>query len=411
MGLGKDDQDKVIFLMLNNTEFLGSCMRKKITENLFSSEIRKKMVKLITNFYHTYGKSPGNSIAEIINYEIQQKRIREENLEMYIAYLEKMRDMLDHDISSSYLLDQLDLFIKERVVHTTINNLSKLKDRFGIEPERFLDIMRKAVGETDSLVGKQMIEAFSEDPIVSPDSDIVTKFNIKPIDNALGGGLKKGMFVVLLAYLGVGKSWATIHLAKMATRLGQSPLIIPLEMPNKMLRTRLKMSFTGMTTAEINRSPTSAKNIIEESLIKKTEILILSEEESSFYVDGLSSVLDEIESKHFIRPKLILLDSADDMLPPRGEKYSSKIEKSTAIYTYLKNFAKDNDICIVTTTQAQRRGESKWWLTSGTVGEDINKVRRATVGISLNAIEREQSNSNYKHMGNNRSKSLVLTKF
>jgi len=115
---------------------------------------------------------------------------------------------------------------------------------------------------------------------------------------------------------------------------------------------------------------------------------LVSDEEKSSRVDELPGLLEAAEEKHGQKPRLILIDSADDFLPPVGS-YRGDIEKNTAIYVWLKNWAKNEDLCVVTTTQAQRRGENRWWSSGSTVGDNIKKIQKATVAISINATPLE----------------------
>jgi len=199
-----------------------------------------------------------------------------------------------------------------------------------------------------------------------------------------------GSFILVLGYTSVGKSWCASHLVKHAARLGETPLLIDLERSNRQVRLRLRMCFTGMTSREIRQDSRRASEVVEKSMVKKSNVILLSDDEKSMRVDELPNILDKVEKKYGRRPRFVMIDSADDFTPPEG-RYREKIERHTATYTWLKNYAKEeeNDVCICTTTQAQRKAEHKLWLSSGNVGEDINKVRKATVGISINTISRQ----------------------
>jgi replicative DNA helicase len=184
-------------------------------------------------------------------------------------------------------------------------------------------------------------------------------------------------------------------LAKRAVRFGHSCLVIPTEMSNRTWRRRWKQSVTGMTLNELAAQPKAYQQQRAQVFRRRSSVYLLDEEEKSMSVDALPAVVDEIQRRDGRRIDLILLDSADDLNPPSnassGEKarYRDKIERSTAIYTWLKNYGKDANICIITTSQSRRDAEKKWWATSGTIGEDINKIRKAHVGISLNAKDSE----------------------
>jgi hypothetical protein len=149
------------------------------------------------------------------------------------------------------------------------------------------------------------------------------------------------------------------------------------------------MSFTGMTDHEIRSNMSEVKETIQVSLVRKSDVLILDDDEKSLYVDDLSALVGEIETKYSKKIDLILIDSADDMLPIHGCKYGNTLEATDAKYTWLKNYAKNEDKCVITTVQSKAEGEKKFWLTAGTVGLGFVKARKATVGISLNATPEE----------------------
>lgn len=389
LDLGGKDQDKVVYLMLFDTSFLMTCVRKKIASRLFSSEVRQRLVDIVLEYYTNYQRAPAEDIVELISLKIKSGRIREEDLDMYSAYLDKVCSQDESEISADFLIDRIESFMKKRIASTAISSLIKLRDRLGIEPDRCVTVMREAIRDIDSMIGRQVVESFVEDSSTELDLEVTTRFNIANIDESLGGGLRRGQLVVILGFINIGKSWSITHLAKMAARLGRTCLIISIEMANKLLKIRLKMCLTGMTKNELARDKSAAKSIIETSMVRGSDIILLSDDESNLRVDGIPSVLEEIEKKYSHKPRLILIDSADDLLPPEGMDNYKPIERSKAVYTWLKNYAKDNDICIVTTTQAQRRGEKTYWMTAGYVGDDINKLRKATVGISLNATKDE----------------------
>jgi len=386
--ISSTDQDHVIKMMLIDDDFLAKCIRKKLVPDYFSSLVRKNIVKLTMDFFFAYGKAPNDSIVELVS-KFLKGRGKSEEQEKYDNFLVKiyMDDLSEK--SEQYLLSNIGQFSEDRVIISATNSLLKLRERLDSRSGQYISLMRKAIVDIDAISGGSLIESILDDDIIDP-SPVVTKFGMDSLDSVLGGGLKAGRFVILLGFLGRGKSWAVNHLAKMATRYGVSPLYIPIEMPNRTARLRFKMSFGGLTEKEIYENPGLARSATKRSLLKKSDLFILSDKEKEMSVDDIPSVVDEIRQKHNKHIKLILIDSADDMEPPKGKKYRDKIEGSTEKYTWLKNYAKDNDICIITTVQSQRRGGEKKWLDATTISDDITKARRATVGISLNVSMEEE---------------------
>ena len=392
--LDRDDQDRIMYLCILDSKFLGQVARQKLKSSHFASEVRQKTFSTVLDFYGDYKKAPGIDILSEIESKIHRKRIRSEDKEMYEDYLAKIFSI--PSFSEDLIKDRLDFFLKTRIITTLSNSLLKLQDYFTIDPDKGLGLARDAIIEADSLTGRKGVESILFDPAGDlKKRDFLTKFNIDPIDRQLGGGFKKANYVVIQAFLGMGKSWCVNHLAKIAVRFGNSPLVIHTEMSNYTAKIRYRMSFSGLTMSKALENPDLVKKHTVMSMNKGADIYLLSEEEKGMSVDELPAVVENTESKTGKKIDLILIDTPDDMLPPRG-RYKNKIDESTAIHTFLKNFAKNDDKCIIVTTQAQRIGETKEWLGPSNVGDNINKLRKATVGISINGLKKEKDRHLYR---------------
>jgi len=383
------DQDYVLFNMIEDTAFLSQCVRKKLHPEHFTSDIRRILAKLSIEFYLKYEKAPLENLLDLID-QYLINRGKEDETKAFHDEIDRIYRASYSEKSSRYILDRIEEFVKHRVIMAASNEILKLKERIGSKSDKILSIMRSVLLDTDQIEGKSAVESILDDSDIEP-LKVVTRFNVPVIDNQLRGGLKLGDFAILLGYTNRGKSWAINHLAKMATRIGYSPLVMPIEMPNKKAKLRFHMSFSGMTESEVYSNRLEVKKRTKGSLLRKSNLFLLGEDEKEMSVDRLPAVLEEIRIKYGKEPKLILIDSADDMLPPSGVRYKEQLTETTAKYVWLKNFAKDNEICVVTTVQAQRRGETMYWLKASTVSDDINKARKATVGISLNANDIEDT--------------------
>jgi len=385
-------QDKLIYICLLDTKYLSRVMLKKIQPRHFTSEVRQKIFNTIIEYYGAYKQSPCDLIVDEIMKKIEQNKIREEDFDMYSQYLMNLFSMGDEP--PERILDNLDLFLKKQLVTVLTNTLLKLQDRVDIDPDRPLDEIRRTVSEANIILGKNVVESIKDDEADSIyEREVVSRFNIDPIDRQLGGGFKRGDYVIIQGWLGSGKSWCTNHISKMAVRFGFTPLLIPTEMPNNTAKLRLRMSFGGMTTTEVLKDIKTAKERVESSMMQGSDIFLLSEDEKSTPIDRIPGIIEEIEIRHNKKIDLIILDSADEFLPPtppKGMRYSDKLERNTAIHTYLKNYAKDNNICIISTAQTKREG-NKRWLGPTSVADNIVKLRKATVGISINCLPEEDN--------------------
>ncbi len=387
---GDQLQLSMIRLMIEDTDFLSSCIRSGVVPGYFHSEIVANIAHLVVDYFERYSSAPKfDAIGQMLGDELLKAggRYHKDDASIYISTLESIAEVDIPEGHDEFIKERLNLFVKNRVIYNLTETLLTLRDRNVVDPDKAIGFIREAMSEVELKTGSQALDSLIDNSGDLDLGDTVCRLNISNIDNSLGGGLKVGSFVVVVGYTSVGKSWCATHMAKMACRFGHSPLLIDLERSNKVVKLRLRMCFTGMTKEQMARSPTKVDGVINRSLVRRSNVILVNDDEKQMAVDRLPSLMGEVEEKYGVRPRIIIIDSADDMDAPGGHHYRFKIDKTTEIYTYLKNFAKedDNDVCVVTTTQAQRRGENIQWITGSTVGDDINKIRKATVGISLNA--------------------------
>lgn len=388
MDLTPADQDKVIYLSILDDSFLAKIIRKKIEPRHFSSTIRQHLFRTATEFFTTYGKAPKDDITRAVKRKIVEKRIKEDDEAAIDEYLVKIFSM--PTFHEEPLFDELDMVVKERIITTTINDLLRMQDRLSTDLDKPLDLMRSAILEVDNATGKQIVEDIIYDPAEDlVPRDVIAPFGVPPLDKMLKGGIRKGAYVVIQAFTGVGKTWCSIHLAKMANRYGNSVLLIPTEAANSTVRLRSRMCWTGMEDHEILENIGRVGDIMRSSMLKKSMTYIVSEEEKMMYADDVPSLVEEVENITGKKISLIMLDSADELMAPRGQRYGNKREENTATHIFLKNYAKSSGIAIATTAQITREGETKKWLGAANVAENIEKIRKATIGISMNAQNEE----------------------
>jgi len=392
LSLTVDEQDAVVFGMLTDEEFLAQCSRRSIKPQMFASESRQLVVNKAYDFFTKYSKAPGNTILDLFEEDRRKKQLQEEKHELVFGYLTELINQcekLTNGRPAQYLLQRLDEFVKRRVAFTAANEILGKMGTVEYNPEIVIEIMRTALNELDECTCRSVAEDMRDDELVTEKTDVVTSWGIPNLDEPLGGGLHKEQFVVIQAFTSRGKSQSVIHLAKRAVRSGNSCLVIPTEMSNRIWRMRWKQSVTALTTSEVRQDPKLYQQQRKQIFRRQASVYLLAEEEKSLAVDTLGAVLDEIKQRSGRQIELLLLDSADDLNPPGGVRYREKIERTTAIYTYLKNLAKDRGICVVTTSQSNRGAAKRYWTGSDSIGDDINKVRKAHVGISINAKDAE----------------------
>ena len=390
----QSDQDRVINQLIFDTDFLNRCKRKGLDAELFTSDIRREVVDYIFEFFEKYREAPSDQIVEILRSGNGFKTsIREDDVEAVQSYLSTVVGIRNTNGRIKRLYDRLASFIDKRIIHTTISKLTKAKDRIDGSPETLKKIVEDAAirlnctSSSDSTLGIFDEVEYYQEPWL-------TRWNIPEIDVSYGGGLSSPNLVILQAFTGRGKTWSICHLAKIGLRMGNDVVSLVTEMNAKKFLSRMRQTLTGMTPMEIRNDMKKAEKMLRRSLVGGSLFNLVSDQvklDKDFSIDAIEGIVEEIEEKRGRPQKIILIDSPDDMEPPSSWNINIQkpIEKSKAIWTWLRNYCQEKDKLVIATSQSQRKAETLLWTTAGNIGDDLNKVRRATLGISINGYKNE----------------------
>ncbi|PAD67951.1 DNA helicase [Bacillus sp. 7586-K] len=200
-------------------------------------------------------------------------------------------------------------------------------------------------------------EAPWEDPIIS--KSITT--GIHKLDE-ITGGFQDGEVTIVAARPSMGKTDVMLHFAKMAGWAGYLPLVFSLEMPEKLITTRLIASTGGFNRTKM-RNP--KRMLTEEQKNKWSDVIHDLNETHIQIFDGAGQTIAEMRSKtrkmknQFPHKKpIIFIDYLT--LIQSGESYGGNSHlQVTEISKSLKAMAKDFDCPVVCLAQLNRSVESR----------------------------------------------------
>ena len=393
------DQDKIVFALLNDGDFLKQLLRREVDPVLFTGIYRQRVVEFAYWFFERYKRPPKAAVVEILTAAGNGFRpISSEDSDGYVAYLEKLTGM-EFDFSElDYLLQRMNEFLYRRTILTTSSLLTQDLTSIDRNPEGLESIIRESVFRLDRIGQTSLNLNTVLDDDFENFSRPMTRFMVEPLDRALGGGLRAPNLAVIQAYTGRGKTWAAAHLAKMSSRFGYNALVIINEMHSALFKLRLRMSVLGVPLEDITSGRVSYKECRERmarAMMMGANIYIYDDTDKMLKTSDIPNLVDSYEQEIGKPIDCIIIDSADDLQPPEitnaaGTQIIRKeLDRTSPTYSFLRAYTQNKMKLVVTTTQSQRRGESIMWLKSGTVGDDINKSRRATVGLSINAFDSE----------------------
>lgn len=382
-------QEKVIKLLLTNLEFIKKT-RRFLKPLYFNSKLSRGLAQGVFDFYDEYLKCPNfEQLDKILDTMIEKKIMDIDELQIYVTYLERLFFDVKVDlVVQEALIDEIREFAKKRVCDALVISLTDCKKK-KLTSDKMIKYISSADYEIKKIESKVMTTSILDMLHYERFKEVVTCFNIPQIDEALGGGLQRGFFYIILGYTGVGKTWHLIHLGKMAARLGYLVVHIVVETSNKVLADRYKMSMSGETMSSIDRGYKNISELVRKSMLEHSNIEFLDEDEKTAKVDSLEVIITEVTNKYGRKPDLLLIDSLEDYEPPKG-KYTDKHEKELETFTFGKNLAKDLNICVVTSVQGKSNSRTVDWAGRQHVAGFLGKVRRATVGVSINVNPKEE---------------------
>ena len=391
--IGPSEQDGYILKMFDDEEFALRCRRHGLRAELFAGRARQATVREIYKSVEKY--SAGTINMEQMRRLLRKRAIpsiQKDEINDYMTKLETDPEILRAD--NGYYRERLDQFVTARTTKLIQDYMLTLPPEAnpkltieGIE-SIISDYRRAKIPDSATSLRTAKLEALP--PVVS-------RFNIPGLDRALGvgddrGGIREGDLAMLLGFTGVGKSWCIIHLAKHALLRGVSVLLLSTELGRQPIINRFAQNFHGITRAEFmeKRHRLIQGRQWAAHFAKHSELGIYGLDEWSLAADNVEALWEENNERFGKRFGLVLIDSADELVPPEYAQSSNRqYDRQGATYESLRNVAEKNGIAIVTTAQANRKGGDRFWLDSRVVSDSHKKSMKAQIGISINGTEAE----------------------
>jgi len=389
-----DLQDAVLALMLRSSEFTDFVSKRVPLDDVFFDKFKKKIACDICSFKLKYGRC---------SFDDLQLRWKETESDESVSLLEQYLDRLKGlDVSKDYVLDRLDDFVKRQVFSSAILQAQEaLKNEDVNRIQKIFETSIEKVFRYEGKIESVLDEAFFEEVFRKEvsDSEFLMTTGFSDLDKY--AHLRRGSLWVWLGLYSTGKTWALIYLFREALLQGVIPLFITLEMTKKEIATRFYMSLAGVSlngqkeTYVLTEDFSDVESFIPNSIFdKRDEIkkllqfckgfgdaLIYDGTADRLTPSGIRSLLEEFKIRYKYYPDMLLIDTPD--LMSADKRFSEPRLESIEIYKQLKLIALKYKIAVVVVSQANRSAEGKLWVTGKETAEDISKMQRADVGISI----------------------------
>jgi replicative DNA helicase len=208
---------------------------------------------------------------------------------------------------------------------------------------------------------QQALSAIYEAPWENQQTLKSAPSGIKKLDEVTGG-FQGGEVTILAARPSMGKTDVMLHFAKMAGWAGYLPLVFSLEMPEKLITSRLMASTGGFNRAKM-RDP---KRMLNQSQKNKWSDVIGDLNETHMQIfDGAGQTIAEMRAKtrkmmnQFPHKKPILFIDYLTLIHSSQFYGGNSHQQVTEISKSLKTMAKDFDCPVICLAQLNRSVESR----------------------------------------------------
>lgn len=409
-------QENLIVLLTYDTE-RATVIRGIVEPELFGGPYRH-IVARIYDYIDRFKKPPGDHLPELLSDKLDGKNKREG--ELYDDILRSIYSVKD-GINPEYAMGQLETFIKRQSYRSVAIDISKALQK---DTEESLEEVERIIAGMQ----RATVSVFDPGTRLSDEKralkfldhqDVSFPTGIPELDKRGFGPVRKELWV-LVGNTKAGKSWALIHLAKMALLHRYKVLHVSLEMSEERCAQRYFQTLFAMSkrneafkatkfeTDDLGRITDFQSVAMQPSLTmddpdirKKLQqriaqfgtrlldnIIIKDFPSGSLTLPQLEAYLDMLEAREGFVPDLIELDYPDLMKMPAGQERRLALDD---IYIGFRGLLKRRNCAGAVVSQSHRAGAKAKQLGADNIAEAYSKVMHSDCTITYTSTPRERS--------------------
>lgn len=317
---------------------------------------------------------------------------KDEDRAPYVELARKLYKMKPE--SAGGALEQLELFVRTVNGQLALEKAAKALEKGKIDDmyETFRTAGQRDAKRTE-YTHTTWIEQFNERQAERkyrrehPEEFTCVPTGFKRLDDIIGG-IQLGELGLVLGTTGRGKSIMLTNLAYVAVKHGFNVVYFGFEMPARQIAMRqdarwLQMAYKkfkdyDFTAAELRTIDTRLKRM-KKRFANKFHIVSMPVRTAT--LSTVKGALDDLRTDHKFRPQLVIMDSADHLLP-EGKSESFRLDQAN-VYWGAKGMAEEEGYAMWSSTQAGKE-YVKMLATAEATSESYDKARIADLMVSIN---------------------------
>lgn len=389
--LGSDFQFKLVKYLIEDENFFNQ-ISNIVDQNAFTDPLLRTFVGTVKDYYIKENIVPSYSTVELC---LRAKA----NTDIEITEVEELIDKLKNltfEGSSSVKENALKFFKQQKLIKAA----NKMLDKVGKGDIEQFDECQKLIqdaletGAIDDL-GYSIFDL--QEKALSNEYTVSIPTGISGLDNALGGGLDKGKFGLIIGPLSFGKTSLSTAIASAAASSkspendykGWNVVQIYFEDDDVDITRKHFSRLTNKEAKDFKRLNEDERNEILEILEKhpdretiKNNLRLKSFRTGEKTATDIKNWLITLINKGF-KPDLVIIDYFECLAPEKDDKSKDKWEQEGVTARKIESMAKELDIAIWVPTQGSRDSIDLELVTVDKGGGSIKKQQIAQVVISI----------------------------
>jgi len=372
---GPGFQVKVLAALLNHKSFLTN-IYDIITEDYFTNQAHKWIIKEILKYYEKYHTTPS---LEVLKVEL--KKVQNEVLQISIK--EQLREAYKESDDLAYVEEEFSSFCKNQMLKKALLQSVELLQAGDYDSIKFMVEAALKSGQDKNIgheYNKDLESRFREEHRIT----IPTPWN--EFNELLQGGLGNGDFGLIFGNPGGGKSWALIALGANAVSMGYNVIHYTLELGEEYVGRRYDAYFTKIP---VNLIIPNKEKVADATKNLPGNLIIREYSPGKASISTIESHIKKCIDLDF-KPDLIIIDYVDLLRSKKTNR--ERKDEIDDIYTSTKGLARELDLPIWSVSQVNRAGAQDDIIEGHKAAGSYDKIMITDFAASLSRKRQDKVN-------------------
>ena len=372
---GPGFQVKVLAALLNHKSFLTN-IYDIITEDYFTNQAHKWIIKEILKYYEKYHTTPS---LEVLKVEL--KKVQNEVLQISIK--EQLREAYKESDDLAYVEEEFSSFCKNQMLKKALLQSVELLQAGDYDSIKFMVEAALKAGQDKNIgheYNKDLESRFREEHRIT----IPTPWG--EFNELLQGGLGNGDFGLIFGNPGGGKSWALIALGVNAVSMGYNVIHYTLELGEEYVGRRYDAYFTKIP---VNLIIPNKEKVADATKNLPGNLIIREYSPGKASISTVESHIKKCIDLDF-KPDLIIIDYVDLLRSKKTNR--ERKDEIDDIYTSTKGLARELDLPIWSVSQVNRAGAQDDIIEGHKAAGSYDKIMITDFAASLSRKRQDKVN-------------------